>query len=469
MLLILAASALSAELVGSAYVPLEDPVYKLIEQCEMRGLIPVGSLNVRPITRLKAATFLLEAAVDYELLGDRILQADLDYYIREYSEECIRLAKEIKPEKRSVRSLSYNPIPSIKASHWHLIRYKNDTFRFICDPLFTFRRDWKTDSEGWNVARRSWGVRFWGDLSGGLGYYFQFVDRLERGRGKYLSREDLLEDRYGYVGPLLGGKETYYDQTDAHLGLKVGRFDLFFGKDRPAWGPSADRLLIGGQGPSYDNLRVGLRLTDFLRFTYLLGKLHPWDVPTDPLYRTEEGWTRLATVNKWLTAHRLDVAIGDNVTIGLSEALVWGERGLDIAYLNPLNFLFSAEHDGGDQDNVLLSVDASCRVLNRGRVWGALLIDDLKLSTIGKGNPGNKVGWTGGIEAGDCGVDGLGARLDYTRLEPYVYSHFYPVNRFSHWTTCLGSDLKPNSDRLRGSFSMRPYREIEIDLSLIHI
>ena len=182
-------------------------------------------------------------------------------------------------------------------------------------------------------------------------------------------------------------------------------------------------------------------------------------------YRTPEGWDRVKINPKWIAAHRLEYTPAHWLLLSVSEAVIWGERGLDAAYLNPLYFLYSAQHDGGDRDNVVMSGDFVARLPFRGIFYGALLIDDMKISKLGKGDAGNKLGFLTGVFSTDLFLDGLDVGIEYTRLEPYVYSHFYPINRFSNWNSSLGADLQPNSDRLELTLLYRPTFDITLNLS----
>ena len=60
---------------------------------------------------------------------------------------------------------------------------------------------------------------------------------------------------------------------------------------------------------------------------------------------------------KYIAAHRLEIAVTDNLDIGLNEVVVYGDRGLEFAYLNPIMFYRSAEHYLGDMDNATMSAD----------------------------------------------------------------------------------------------------------------
>lgn len=345
-------------------------------------------------------------------------------------------------------SLARGHEPEFGRAGWHLIEFKSDSgswFQF--DPYFTFRVD---AGGGKSILRRGSGIRFSGAFQRKIGYFFRFVDNTERGNGSYRKRSDLLEDRAGYVGPLTGTQETYYDLTDAGICWSSMWLSATLGKERVSWGPGRlTNLLISNGGPSFDQLRLKAALSPNTRFTYLLGRIHPSvDVPSDTVYTTSDGWRRTTLANKWIAAQRLEFAPRDNLIVSVSEAVIWGERGIDPAYVNPLYFYYSAQHDGNDRDNVLLSGDFLYRFDCSAVIYGAVLIDDLKTSTIGKGNAGNKLGWLAGSFAPNCGVRGLDVGFEWVRLEPYVYTHFFPINRYTHWTSPIGADIPPNSDRI---------------------
>ncbi|MDP8228967.1 MAG: capsule assembly Wzi family protein [Candidatus Electryoneaceae bacterium] len=453
LLLLLTVSGTVATPIGSASVPVGDPVYSFLERCEARGIIPLWSTTAQPLSRLKISSLLMQAVAFYPKIYDRRLRTDLDYYIREFAWDISRLSQSDDQPRRTARSVQYSPSDALQNPHWHLVQYRSDDFHFVLDPLIWARYDIGKDQK---IFRRATGLQFRGDFNGWLGYYFRFIDHTERGNGPYTDRSQLLHDRYGYVGPLQGNDETYYDLTEAYLHIGWKKVDLMFGKDRVAWGPSRNGgLLLSGYSPSFNQLRLTARLTKKVRFNYVVGRLNT-GMPGDTLYHTDRGWIRTELTPKWLAAHRLEYSPWKSVVFGISEAIIWGERGLDPAYLNPIYFFYSAEHDGGDQDNILMSGDVLIRIARGGILYGELLIDDVKTSTLGEGDPGNRLGVTAGGWLTHIGINGLETGIEYTRLEPFVYSHFFPVNRYSTWTSSLGSELSPNSDRLRLRLCYRP-------------
>ncbi len=349
--------------------------------------------------------------------------------------------------------------------NWRAYEYNNTNgSSFTLDPRFTFRMD---IGERKTILRRASGIQFYGSIREHLGYYFRFADNTERGNGPYTQRDQLLEDHAGYVGPLMGGKETYYDATEAYLNWGRDWINVTFGKDKVSWGPGRHtNLLLSDNAPSFDQLRIKTRLGNSSQFTYLVGKLHPTaGLRGDTLYRTSGGWERISVEPKWISAHRLEYAPASWLLLSVSEAIIWGERGLDAAYLNPLYFLYSAQHDGGDRDNVAMSGDFVARLPFQGIFYGALLIDDMKISKLGKGEAGNKFGLLAGVFATDAYFPNLDVGMEYTRLEPYVYSHFFPINRYSNWNSSLGADLSPNSDRLEFTLRFKPTFDFTINLA----
>ncbi|MBT3231190.1 MAG: hypothetical protein HN356_00100 [Calditrichaeota bacterium] len=443
---------------SSSFVPVGNDIYSFLDNCASRGLIPVSATTLKPLSRIEISRYILDIYRNQHSLNDRVLHDELEYYVGEFALDIERII-----ERKSNADMNVDVISGVNSPHWHLGSLQTEYFSFIFDPIITARWD---IAEEKTVFRRATGIQFRGHVQNKIGFSFRFVDHVEKGNSPYRHRSNLLEDRWGYVGPLLGGSETYYDLTEAYLTFQTGLLEIAFGKDRLAWGPGEEHLLIGGSAPSINHLRFRFDIGENCRLLYVIGKLTPWKTPGDSLYTNIEGWTRLIPAEKWLAAHRFEYFYQDFLTIGISEAIVWGDRGLDIAYLNPLNFLFSAEHDGGDIDNVLLSGDIELRLWDWGLGYGSLLIDDLKTSTLGEGSPGNKFGYTAGLKFYNLGISGLETSLDYTRIDPFVYSHFFPVNRFTTWTSSMGSSLKPNSDRIRWRLKYKPKRNLAINVRI---
>ena len=105
---------------------------------------------------------------------------------------------------------------------------------------------------------------------------------------------------------------------------------------------------------------------------------------------------------KYLHAHRLDLHLPKNITVGLSETSLYGsttelahtnpnadadsaDRHFEWAYVIPFIPYVFQEHLQGDQDNISLAFDLSVRTLPHWEFYGELLWDDMKSPTATSG------------------------------------------------------------------------------------
>jgi hypothetical protein len=214
------------------------------------------------------------------------------------------------------------------------------------------------------------------------------------------------------------------------------RFRVDLSRTRLRWGPGRhDAMLLQDGLPPLDALRAQVDLGR-VRFASVLGQLRPARLAGDTLDVRE----------RWLAAHRLSCAPHRRLQLAFSEALVWGDRGLDLAYANPLAVLFVTQANVGDRDNALASVDASLLLGDGLELYGECVFDDLNLRR-GLRHYGNKLGvlagflWLQPLGARDWDVDG-----EWSWASEYTYTHFRQENRYEHFGASLGSRIGPDAD-----------------------
>lgn len=165
--------------------------------------------------------------------------------------------------------------------------------------------------------------------------------------------------------------------------------------------------------------------------------------------QTPEGFIRKELPNKFVAAHRLEIGPVSWASLGLTEAIIYAERGLDPAYLNPLVFFWSAQHSSHDRDNEILGADLRIRPIQGLSLYGALFIDELYLKELFTQDARNKVAFQGGMYLVDLlGLEDTDLRLEYVRVQPCVYTHKFPVNTYRHDDVVLGHWLDQNGDDL---------------------
>jgi hypothetical protein len=177
---------------------------------------------------------------------------------------------------------------------------------------------------------------------------------------------------------------------------------------------------------------------------------------------------------KFLYLHRVNVSLLHNrLILGINEAVVNGSttdeqgpsdsmnalrpgyygltRSWEWAYLIPFVPYKFSEHFLGDRDNAFISFDGELRYPEYHRLYFEFLIDDMTSPwTFLSNDWGNKWALTAGWQYfGTFRGKDYTATLEYSRVEPWVYTHFYGgSHRYSHFDQCLGMPLGPNSDAL---------------------
>lgn len=300
------------------------------------------------------------------------------------------------------------------------------------------------------ISRFTSGLRIEGGYARRLRFLMDFRDHTESGNGPYTSRSQLYEDKWATVD-LKGGNSISYDISESFLQYYGRNLSITAGRGRNYWGPSRHgSLFLNSQMPPFDYVRWDAVLENQKRQAIYYTFLHGWlesQLPTDTLYVTPGGRPRTLNQQKYLSAQRLEIRPRDNLLFGLSQAVVYGNRDVHISYLTPLNFLYSVQHSNDDKDNFLLSFDANWRPVNGVRVYGEALFDDIVVSALTTSSGSNKSAFTAGAHlAGTSGwLKHLDGGVEYTKIRPFVYSHVFDVNTYTHWTSPLGYTLEPNS------------------------
>jgi hypothetical protein len=103
-------------------------------------------------------------------------------------------------------------------------------------------------------------------------------------------------------------------------------------------------------------------------------------------------------------------------------------------------------------NNTLAGFDFELAPIKNITFQGTLLIDDLNLSTLYKSDStsnDNKFGYQLGIFWADAlSLPNVNLKLEYTRLDPFVYSHRSNKSSYTNWDMSLGHSLPPNSDEI---------------------
>lgn len=445
---------------ASTNVPLGYWGYDVLERWEAKGWTGLTRLGSKPLSRIEMAEWI------NEILRKRFpLSAtewgELSRLQREFGEELLQIGSGLmSPERRGAgmgrvrRMLEGGPLAT----------WQDAQRKIRIDYVGRIRGTFHTgDTYGSTekIYQRTSGIRIRGDFER-FSFYIEARDTQEYGTRAYQRRSDVFETGVGYV-TLKRGRASY-DETIAYLVWKLPWFDLELGKDDLHWGPGyRGTLILSNDGPSFDMIKLKARYGQFT-FTSVTGFLRSTLVDSARSER-ESDPLRALSREKYLTAHRLEISLFHRADLGLTEMMIYGDRGLELTYVNPIMLYWSGEHHLGDQDNALMALDLSVRITHGLRGYGTVLVDDLTKSKLGTDWYGNKLAYLGGLFWVDpMGLRDTDLRLEAVRMDPWVYTHRFAINAYTNYHWSLGHWLGPNADDLFMEVRHRFASNVEIGL-----
>ncbi|MBC8144361.1 MAG: hypothetical protein H7X80_02180, partial [bacterium] len=154
------------------------------------------------------------------------------------------------------------------------------------------------------------------------------------------------------------------------------------------------------------------------------------------------------------------------VRFSVGESVIYSERPFEIGYLNPFIFLRSQEHYFRDRDNANMYASLSVAPIDGLFLESEFMLDDLKFSRIGDGFWGNKTAFRFAATARAIPLSALDFGLSYTRLQPYIYSHFSDTNAYAHDTSPLAAGgLPPNTQFIEAFVALVALPQLTINIA----
>ncbi len=215
------------------------------------------------------------------------------------------------------------------------------------------------------------------------------------------------------------------------------------------YGPA--KFILGDNSPLFNYISLNLNYK-FFTFSYFHGKLLGNAAYHDD---TVTGGSEFVT-EKYMGYHRIGFNISDDLNFGLGEVIIYGDRPIDLSYLNPFNFYKSTEHANRDRDNSMLFIDLNNKSLKGLKIYASLLLDDITFEKLGSGWYGNQTILNAGIYSSNLyKILPLDLELQYLKIDPYVYTHRLSRNNYTNFGYNLGSNLQPNSELFFSKINFR--------------
>ncbi|MGE5480609.1 MAG: hypothetical protein ACM3U1_09320 [Chloroflexota bacterium] len=421
-------------------IPIEHPVYDYLRHAETRGFLGRYSLADLPLRKDEIVAMLrqIDGLVGEERKNER---SSLDRFLRDFDVIPARNAVVFHSSSDSINLFSSELFGDAEKFIYKYGGGKhNAEVEALAGADYAYSAPATGDPGSYVVG--TLGFRLSGTLSDKFGFYLQATNGRLIAGSRELAQAD---DKYGK-----SVKFVYYnsdiDLTESSVSFVYDWFGASIGRVNRSMGAGFDqKLMLAPYSTAFDAIELTAKFSNF-EYKYMHGSL----LSPPKFAYIPSGFVSEFT-EKYIALHRF-TAKPSWGEVNFYEAVIYSGRNWDLGYLNPLSFFKSLEHALHDRDNSLMGLDLSAKPFNRLTVKGQFLIDDIIFESIGKGFWGNKTAWSLGAEASLTAA--LDAGFEYTRVEPYMYSHFNQTNSYMNDNRRLASSLPPNSDLYSATASL---------------
>ncbi|MGC8747462.1 MAG: hypothetical protein ACP5RR_01090 [Candidatus Kapaibacteriota bacterium] len=413
-------------------VPLTNPIYHFLKHMQVRGLVENKSFFKTPFTRGEIQGMLQNIQNNSQELNNsekRLLRT----FLQEFELSSKTNAVLIPSETDSIQVLSPKLFSNVDKYIYH---YSDSRNNVSVKPLGSLRTIFKfvKQVQSEKSIYGNLGFRVYGTIDSVLGYYIQATN------GKFISGSKSLgiqEDKTLANSVKFTLLNSDFDLVESHVRYQNEWFSIGLSRETRLLGSGIHQsLVVSDNAPPMDEFFL---TASFRNFKYHFSH---FSLIAQPKSQVPAG-ASADIPPKYMVLHSTTFQF-KNWNLTYFETIVYSGRSVEIAYLNPLTFLKSVEHSLHDRDKAAMGLSFEWNIFNNFQVLGTWMLEDLIFSEIGKNFWGNKTAWNiGGIFSTPFATD---VGLEYTRVEPYMFTHFNNINNRTNDGKLIGTPIPPNSD-----------------------
>jgi len=426
-------------------VPIYHDIYHFLDRMETLGILDNILDGVKPFDREHIAELLTEVNLNRESLT-WVDRERLDNYLLDFRYEIDYTQRYNQLEENKSIYSPFSSWTQLKKDFFrlfaqnqpeennYLFLWEDSTNSFYLEFIYAYTYDQRSDDVSRNKDVMTFSFR--GTLLHNFGYMANVSFANIRGEEVYRNSDPFLKNTW------INNREgvTYFDRSGGDIAYRSPYVDFRFAMQPISWGVGESGiLLLSDNVEQYPYFSVS-KYWSWGSFTYLHGKLL-----ADSIGVTEQGQT--IHPDKWIVSNRFEFSPFRGMAIGLTGMILYGNRSADWAYLFPLNFFRATEHNLRDRDNALLAADLEATVFDGVKLYGTILIDELRQEKLGTNWFGNKHGFQIGMHLTDpFRIPNIAIRFEYLAIMPWVYTHRFDINRYISDLSSLGHWAGPNSE-----------------------
>jgi hypothetical protein len=243
-------------------------------------------------------------------------------------------------------------------------------------------------------------------------------------------------------------------RSDISGATESGAFRFRLSRFRRDWGMGSGSLALSSSARPFMGLEFQFRPSEIFAVSNMLGSLGNWENGNVDQSASTSG----VTEQKMLAIQRLELFPFDWLTLAANGTMI-GAKRFELGYLSPMMFAVEYQVTQSDVDNMGIQGDVQLLLKRLGKVYASLYIDEMELSGFSEWftKARNMFAYQGGAKIDLPWLPFATLTAQYTKLEPFVYTHPPTWNsdtrlqvnlNYTNDGENLGYYLKPNSDEL---------------------
>ncbi|MDR3335452.1 MAG: hypothetical protein LBT13_11325 [Treponema sp.] len=479
-------------------VPLDNPIYYLLDQAQLRGLCaPLP--GVKPYSQ----------AVIVDAINEILSSSAKPGHLSETERRILEDAK--KGFTKAPAGLDWQ-----RGAYHFETQMKKSGFRFSGDAGIRLE---SVFSGGLYSGDGAWGTDLWltGYANGDIGDHFSFGFNFSGGFMR-APRDELGTYHTYYDGFIHNENEPYIDQQITTYSQPKAFFPYTYQKRWDGFMFGFGEISAGGIKNWPNNMAMSVNLISELggeffgqALTYRFGRIkREWagmsegsslvfntaarpfvafEATFNPVYwfsfsaltggleyYNEKGINDSAwTSQNAFSIEQLEFNYKNYVHFDVGSTVIWPKR-FELGYIFPINNNFLYQYNIGDFDNMGLFFDIKAQYPGIAGVWFSFFADEIEVSSVSKMFELDRhmFALQGGAKVAIPWLPFASATLSYTKIEPYCYTHtriFVPWDNdadnkmpmetsYTNNGESIGYYLPPNSDELLLRFETMPLPRI---------
>lgn len=443
-------------------VPLSYPVYDFLKEMRVKRIISELNDDNPNLSRFEVVKYLDEIQLKSNELSNTEKML-LNKYMIEYNPDEINPRTTMSLIKSNMNvSNGFRDFFSNKQKY--LFAYEKNKNNVFIDGLghLYYINGLKPNSKS-NAKIFDVGFRIRGTVFEHLGYEFAVLKGGASGDSLLIeSAFPPVKSNFKYVEntenvvnyDFAQGYLKYYFEPEDKMGLS-----LQLGREKITYGLGYSRsLALSGDAPDMNFLKFGFKY-GIINYSSVFGSTVGEYSPN-----RDERYT------KYFTANRLKLSFENLFDVGIAETVI-SSRGIELGYLNPVIFYKFLEHSLQDRDNGTIFVDFQTHFLKDFELQGTFFLDENILSNLSDMSKAtNKSAYQLGFFWYEpAGLKNLSLICEYTKIRPYVYSHYDYKNTYTAFGVIMGHPIGPNSDQIFAKLNYNLGDKVRLTMEYQHV